>query len=140
MENTYLGLTISASGHFGKAMNALADKARRAYYSIRKFMSKLNPPITIWLKLFQSLIEPILLYGSEIWGPIMKEDLWDSNPIEKVHLEFCRNILKVHRNCPNLGCRAELGRFPLLIQIKKRAITFRNHLAKSDSDSHQHRA
>ncbi len=140
MEYTCLGLTITASGRFVKAVSSLADKARRAYYSIRKALFKLNPPIKIWLKIFQSIIEPYLLYGSEVWGPLIKQEHWDSNPVEKVHLEFCKNILRVHRNCPNHGCRAEPGQFPLLIKIKKRTIKFQNHLIESDLDSYQHRA
>ena len=39
------------------------------------------------LKLFDSLICPILLYGSEVWEPYLNHDKekWDNNPIEKVH-------------------------------------------------------
>ena len=73
MEYTDLGLTITASGRFVKAVSSLADKACRAYYSIWKVVFKLNPPIKIWLKVFQSVIEPILLYGSEVWGLLIKQ-------------------------------------------------------------------
>ena len=66
---TYLGLVISASGCFNMAMTALRDKARRAYYAIKKTISKFNPPIQIWLKIFDSIVQPILLNGIEIWGP-----------------------------------------------------------------------
>ena len=111
MTNNYLGIIISASGRFDKAINALTDKARRTYYSIRRSLNKFNPPIKICLKLFRSIIQPIILYGSEVWGPLLnqKRTSWDTNPTEKLHLEFCRDILKVHRNTPNLACRPELG-------------------------------
>ena len=33
---TYLGLNISATGNFHKAVNDLRDKARRAFYSIKR--------------------------------------------------------------------------------------------------------
>ena len=81
-EYTYLGLTVTASGHFIKAVSALADKSRRAYYCIRKVLFQLNPPVKIWLKIFQSVIELVLLYGSEVWGPFIKQEHWDSSQVE----------------------------------------------------------
>ena len=47
MEYNYLGIIISASGSFDKAINSLTEKARRAYYSIKSSLYKFNPPITI---------------------------------------------------------------------------------------------
>ena len=142
MEYNYLGIIINASGSFNKAINSLTDKARRAYYSIKSSLYKFNPPITIWLKLFNSIIKPILMYGSEVWGPLMTQRhiSWDTTPTEKVNLQFCKEILKVHRNCPNHACRAELGHFPLSLHMIKRSIKFQVHLAQADPDSYNHRA
>jgi len=136
----YLGLTISASGKFDTAIKDLTDKARRAYYSIRKPLFKYNPPIKLWLKIFDSIIKPILLYGCEIWGPKFKlnYETWDKTPAEIFHLEFCKNILGTHRNAPSLGCRAELGRFPLLSEIQKRAVKFWFHLSDAQTESYHH--
>ncbi|KAG1932341.1 kinesin-like protein KIF13A [Pimephales promelas] len=136
----YLGLTISASGKFDTAIKDLTDKARRAYYSIRKPLLKYNPPIKLWLKIFDSIIKPILLYGCEIWGPKYKlnYESWDKTPAEIFHLEFCKNILGTHRNAPSLGCRAELGRFPLLSEIQKRAVKFWFHLSDAQTESYHH--
>ena len=64
VEYNYLGIIISASGSFDRAINSLTEKARRAYYSIKSSLYKFNPPITIWLKLFNSVIKPTLMYGS----------------------------------------------------------------------------
>ncbi len=90
----YLGLTISASGQFNTAIKDLTDKARRAFYSIRRPLIKFNPPIKLWIKIFDSIIKPILLYGGEIWGLKFKlnYESWDKNPVEIFHLEFCKNI------------------------------------------------
>lgn len=46
---TYLGLNISSTGNLNKAVNDLRDKARRAFYAIKKNI-KLDIPIPIWLK------------------------------------------------------------------------------------------
>ncbi len=103
---------------------------------------KFNPPIKLWIKIFHSIIKPILLYGCEIWGLKFKlnYESWDKNPVEIFHLEFCKNILGIHRNAPNLGCRAELGRFPLLSEIQKRAAKFWFHLSDTPTDSYHHSA
>ena len=45
----YLGLNIGATGNFHKAVNNLRDKARRAFYVIKRNI-KFNIPIRIWQK------------------------------------------------------------------------------------------
>ena len=52
-------------------------------------------PVDLQLKLFDFLVSPILLYASEVWGFENKAS------IEKVHLQFCKNILKVRSTTPN---------------------------------------
>ena len=139
--DTYLGLKISSTGSFNLAVNELKEKARRAFYAIKKQV-KMDIPIRIWLKIFKSIIEPIALYGSEVWGPLTKQDFtnWDKHPTETLHAEFCKSILHVQRKTPNNACRAELGQYPLLITIQKRAIKFWKHLKNSDPHSYHYDA
>lgn len=139
---TYLGLTISASGNFNMAVNALKEKARRTLYAIKMKLFKINIPIRIWTKIFDSVILPIALYGSEVWGPLNKLDfkMWDKHPIEALHAEFCRKILQVQRNTPTNACRAELGRFPVIMKIQKRSLKFWLHLNSSPNSSLQFKA
>lgn len=138
---TYLGLRINYNGSFNKAVNELKDKARRALYAIKRQVP-FEIPIQIWLKIFSSVIEPIALYGSEVWGPLTNQefDKWEKHPIETLHVEFCKTILKVHRHTTNNACRAELGRYPLIINIQKRSIKFWKHLKLSDPHSLCHKA
>ena len=60
--DTYLGLNIGTTGNFHKAVNNLRDKARRAFYAIKRNMT-FDIPIRIWLKILELVIEPIALYG-----------------------------------------------------------------------------
>ncbi len=96
-------------------------------------------PIQTWLKILKAIIEPIALYGSEIWGPLKTQDFskWEKEEIEIMHTQICKNLLKVNRATPNNSCRAELGQCPLLINIQKRAIKFHQHLKCSDPSSYQ---
>ena len=69
----------------------------------------------ILLKLFDSMISPILLYGCELWEPYLNQDIdkWDANPIEKVHTQFIKRILGVNRSTTNILVRGDLGRHSL---------------------------
>ena len=68
-------------------------------------------PIRTWLKIFQSILEPIALYGSEVWGPLMYKgfEKWDKHPVETLHAEFCKSILKVQRSSLPLTMHAGLN-------------------------------
>ena len=72
------------------------------------------------------MVEPILLYGCEIWG---FENL---KVLEQVHLMFCKPILKVRFTTPNYMVYGELGRFPLEITIKIRMTSFWRNLIYGD--------
>ncbi len=76
-----------------------------------------------------------------MWGPSIKFDFlnWEKHKIETLHLDFCKRILKVQRKTPNNGCRAELGQYPLLLNIQKRAIKFWKHLKTSDPNTYHYK-
>ncbi len=91
----YLGLKITSTGNFNHAVNELRDKARRAFYAITR-QCPIEIPIKMWLKIVESVIGPIALYGSEVWGPLTNpsQDLtkWEKHPTETLHAELCKNI------------------------------------------------
>ena len=66
----YLGLTFSVCGSFTTAKHELKKKnAIKAFFKIRKEMgASFKSNVQISLELFETLIKPILLYGSEVWG------------------------------------------------------------------------
>jgi hypothetical protein len=123
-EYNYLGLKLTPNGKFTLAAKQLAEKAHRAINSTRRKLdiSKLSPKLAI--KIFDSIISPILLYNSEIWGAFINHDFrkWDQSPTEKIHLKFCKTYLGVNRKATNIACRGELGKFPLLLPILKRLL------------------
>ncbi|KAI2648214.1 RNA-directed DNA polymerase from mobile element jockey [Labeo rohita] len=138
---TYLGLKITSTGNFTVAVKELKEKAQRAFYAIKRSI-KIDIPVQIWFKLFKSIIEPIVLYSSEVWGSSIKSDFlnWEKHPTETLHLDFCKRTLKVQRKTPNNGCRAELGQYPLILNIQKRALKFWKHLKTSDPSSYHYKA
>ena len=104
------------------------------FYVIKRNI-KFNIPILIQLKILESVIEPIALYVCEVWGPYTNQEFikWDKHQIETLHAEFSKYILCVQRNTPNNACRAESGRYLLIIKIKKRAVKFYIHLLKKEA-------
>ena len=79
------------------------------------------------LDAFNSLVKPILLFSSEIWGHDSKED---SGQIEKTFSRFCKHTLGVHRTTTNLAIYGELGVYPLNIDIKTKMILCHLYLKK----------
>jgi len=64
------------------------------------------------------MINPILSYGSEIWG------LRKADPIEKFHLSFLKSVLAVKTSTPNCFIYGELGVYPFILERKIRVIKY----------------
>ena len=80
-EFTYLGITMNGAGSFQPAMKDLSDNANRAIFSLNSRYKLNKLPLNIAFKLFGTMIMPILLYGSEVWGayeynPTKTSDEW----------------------------------------------------------------
>ena len=67
----------------------LVKGARRAIFALNNKFSLKRLPVKIALKLFDSYISSILLYGLEIWIPFYQTvfNKWDSTKIEFEHLK-----------------------------------------------------
>ena len=79
------------------------------------------------LKIFDLCITPILLYASEVWGPLHVKN-WDTLPIEMIHTQFLKRLLGVNRSTTNLMTRSEIGRHSLLHYVTKRNINFLKYI------------
>ena len=123
---TYLGTRLTPTVNFTLAVEHLKEKALHAFFSIRKqtLLNRLNPNTAS--QIFDTMIFPILSYNSEIWGMYTKQNFkaWDSSPIEKIHLKFCKHYLEVNNKASNVACRAELGRLTLLIPINQKIMKY----------------
>ena len=94
-------------------------------YSLIQKGRRLNLPTDIMLKLFDSCVEPILLYGCEVWG------YENVDILEKVHTKFCKFIFGVSKYSHNMPVYGELGRYPLSIKIKQRMVRYWTRILKS---------
>ena len=119
----YLGTTFNYNGTFKKAQRKQITQARKAVFVLMKKIEALQLPLDTQCELFDRVILPILLYGSEIWG---FEDL--SN-IEIFHRWFLKYILKLKSRTPNTMVYGETGRTPISVHVKCRMINFWARLA-----------
>ena len=78
------------------------------------------------LKLFDSCVTPILLYGCEVWGYENNTDI-----IENVHTKFCKFIFGVYKMSRNMPIYGELGRYKISITITPRMICYWARLLKT---------
>jgi hypothetical protein len=65
---SYHGLVMNYNGSFAKAKSKLIEQARRALFAVYRRIKNQPIPVDLQLTLFDSLVEPILLYGSEVCG------------------------------------------------------------------------
>ena len=108
----YLGIEMSNTGSFYKATDALYNKSLRALFSLYSALSIHTDQTNskLYLKLFDALIKPILLYGCEVWGTHISQP---NNTISKFVNKFYRILLGVPRHTSTAGIHMELGRFPI---------------------------
>mgnify|MGYP001792873606 CR=1 FL=1 len=136
-EFTYLGVKMSNTGNFLGHLTQTREKAMHAFYKINRTVDFKKPKPKQANKLFNSLISPILTYACDVWGVYQKQcyKKWETSPIEKMHLHFCKYYLGVNSKASNAACRAELGRFPLKIFIDKLIFKYYNHLISLPENS-----
>ena len=71
------------------------------------------------MDLFNTLVKPILLYGSDYWGCLKPPA---NNPIENLYMSFCKQLLGVHKTTTNVGVLLELGLAPIKLNAQKASI------------------
>ena len=127
----YLGFTITAKNcSFMPTLEDLSIKARRVVYALNTKIKISRLPINLTIKLFNSLIKPILLYGSEVWGSYTDFDYanWDRSNIEMTHTQFLKRALGCNVRTSNIMVRGEIGGRPLLLDIIIKTMTYINNI------------
>ena len=152
-EYKYLGIMLTSSCQFTTSQNALLKKSNKACFKLKSMIRNCMVSPKIQLKLYDQLISPILLYGSEIWG-IQKikdksieiadnnnlYDIFDKAIAEKSHISFLRSILGTKKSSCKSAIRGELGRYPLQLNIWISVLKFINHIYQQSEDSFVYKA
>ena len=134
---TYLGVDIPSSGSFSTAIGQLTSKAKKAMMPLFTTIMQFNIPFRKGLQLFQSYIEPILLYNAENQTTMTdrqiekcKHDpthiytLCNESPLTKTQLKFTKFILGVGKQCLNMSIFGESAALPLLTRAHIHMLKF----------------
>jgi len=122
---TYLGVTLSANGNFYKTQKTLADQSLKAIFALSTLFDKIDLQVSDKVKLFDTMIMPILNYGSQIWGFHKGPD------VEKMHLKFLKQVLGVRTQTSTCAVYGELGRFPLIVTRQVNIIKYWHKIIQS---------
>ena len=137
----YLGTIVSKTGNFKLNHAYLRSKGLKARYAITRNIG-LDCKASTLMKLFQKMVEPILLYNCEIaqasipnsWDEEkFKLKMWEDKEIDKVTKGYMRQILGVHKKTTIMGLRAELGKYPLSLNIYIQIIKYWTRLLSTEN-------
>ena len=108
----------------------------RALFNLYKMPGFRSLSVLQQLQLFNSLIKPILMYGSEVWGlePILQRlkkhkqvtmgsfyNIWSA---QKIVNRFYRGVLGLHSKTPMLPILGDLGSYPIYIDIATSSLKY----------------
>ena len=116
-EYKYLGVIVKSIQQvnqdvFHCSYQNLCDQSRKAIFCTQrttKCIEPLTPEIHFYM--FDSLVRPILTYGSEVWGA-SKSGLQE---LDRVFLRYMRCVLRVKATISNLAVNGECRRFPQFV-------------------------
>ena len=137
----YLGLIFSVSGKFTEAKNDLLNRGFKAMFKLTSMFKNTNPSFQTCMHLFDHIIKPVLLYGSEIWADYSFsniDNLYNAlkhEIVEQCHIKYCRFILGVNKKAPNLGVYGDTGRYPMSISATISVLKYWHRLINIHSDN-----
>ena len=81
-------------------------------YGLIRKIREFKLPIECQFDLFDKVVVPVLLYGSEVWG------------YERLEMIECKYIFNLKSSTPSYMVYGETGHFPLYISIYCRMISY----------------
>ena len=108
----YLGYTFTTMLSAKLGTSHLAAKGKKAVYILCKAFQKCKEMTQkTFFTIFQSKVQSILLYSSEIWGLQILES------IERVHMSARKRFTGVPIRTANKMIYGELARYPLFVNL-----------------------
>lgn len=106
------------NNRWNRTQKRIASHAASSLHNLFITFNQLDLKTSQKVKLFDSLISPILNYTSCVWG------YCSSKEIETIHTKFCRKVLYVKKSTNLNAMYGELGRVPMFIQRKIQMIKY----------------
>ena len=125
---TYLGSIISSDNGAKKDIQSRLAKARAAFHRLQPIWKSRNFSINTKLKLYNSNIKSVLLYGSECWriiqSDIQKVEAFHNSCLRKIHRIFWPNkitninLLRISK-CDSISTQIKQRRFRWLGHVMR---------------------
>ena len=115
---TYLGILFNYNESFQKSIAKQVSQARKAKFSMLSKAKNVRLPTDIQCDLFEKLVLPVLLYGSEIWG------CGDLKQADVFHRKFLKEILHLKSYTANCMVYGETGTFEIKDLVKMKMVSF----------------
>ena len=105
----------------------------------------MTPKLDTLIHLFEYTVEPVVLYGSKIWGTVnilssktkkadfSLEHLFENFLCDKLQIKFLKYISKINKKSANLAVLSEFGRYPLCIKVITNTCKFLQRLLTTNS-------
>lgn len=114
----YLGIYLFKNGNWSRTQKHISQQALFSLHNLFTVLNQTDLITSQKIELFNTLIEPILNYGSEIWGHHPAPE------IESILNKFCRKILSVKRSTNIDALHGELGSFPMSLRRQLNMIKY----------------
>jgi len=96
---------LTSNGNFHQTQKSLSEQSLKGLFSLNSVVDMISVDISDKVRLFDSMVLPILCYGSEVWGFHKAVD------IERVHTNFLKQLLSARQQTSNVCIYGETGRF-----------------------------
>ena len=135
---TYLGATVTTTGGAAEDMKIRIGKARKQYHRFRKLWNSGQYRRKTKMRIFQSNVISVLLYGCETW----KMTEADEHCLNVFVHKCLRRILKIYwpQRVSNEEVRRIAGIEKVSTQIQHRRWKYIGHILRKNPDDHQRTA
>ena len=125
----YLGLHLNEHLDMQHTIAELAKSASRALCALQsKFSFAGGMTFEVFDRLYKALVEPVMYYGSAIWGTL------NCAKLDAVQARACKFFLGIRKNTSNIAARGELGWLSNKSNVKIEILRHWNKLCSSDND------
>lgn len=133
-EFAYLGAIVSKEGGGEREMNSRINKARVAFTKLSKIWRSKQYGRKTKIKLYKTLVRPVLLYGCETW----KMNKSDENRLDSFQYQCLKKALQIF--WPNIISMDELNKYTqtarISQEVKRRRWNWIGHVLRKPNDHH----
>ena len=114
----YLGVKLNYNGSYNKQQVYSGQQANKNMFSLISKCRNLNLDLDLQVDLFECIVQPVLLYGSEIWGA------YGTKIANKTQLKYYKQLLHLKNSTCSAMVLGEIGKLPMEEIVKMRILNY----------------